>query len=214
MLLNTVWFRLIPHQRCIFSLVLPWVSDIRFHGSRAVLIFMSRDMKTKQCQNKYFTFPRKLTHKPLLHATVCKVQSTHQAGTKPWAHTLLGQKPHRIHSRIAASKGNCIRAKADSNTRHKYLQSHLHTRVNLTAYRYLVTFFLLAFAGKLPQRQHDNMWTAWVFFSISSYLFKQMLADGSIAGYFYSPGLTTINWSYSCYQLRIFLSAISSLWLH
>lgn len=145
MLLNTMWFRLILNQRCIFSSVLPWVSDICFHRLKAVLIFMSRDMKTKQRQNKYSTFPRKLTHKPLLHTMVCKVQSTHQAGTKPWAHTLLGQKPHSIHSWIAASKGNCIRAKADSNRRHKYLQSHLHTRVNPTGYRYLFACFSVGF---------------------------------------------------------------------
>lgn len=114
MLLNTVWFRLIPNQRCIFSSVLPWVSDICFHRPRAVLVFMSRDMKTKQRQNKCFTFPRKLAHKPLLHTMVCKVHSTHQAGTKPWAHALFGQKPH---SWISASEGNCVRAKADTNRR-------------------------------------------------------------------------------------------------
>lgn len=73
---------------------------------------------------------------------------------------------------------------------------------------------LLAFAGKLPQIQHDNMWTAWVFFSLSSYLFKQMLADGFTAGCFYIPGLITISWTYSCNQLRIFPSAMSSLWTH
>lgn len=146
-----MWFRLIPNQRCIFSSVLPWVSDICFHSPRAVLIFMSRDMKTKQCQSKYFTFPRKLTHQPLLHTMVCKVQSTHQAGTKPWAHTLLGQKPHRIHSRTATSKENCIRAKADSNKRHKYLQSHLPTKVNLTAYRYLLLVFCWLLQVSFPK---------------------------------------------------------------
>lgn len=83
MLLNTMGFRLIPNQRRIFSSVLPWVSDICFHRPRAVLIYMSRDMKTKQCQSKYFTFPRKLTHKPLLHTMVCKVQSTHQEEQNP-----------------------------------------------------------------------------------------------------------------------------------
>lgn len=74
--------------------------------------------------------------------------------------------------------------------------------------------FVPAFAGKLPQIQHNNMWTGWVFFSISSYLFKQMPVDGFIAGCFYSPSLTTVNWTYSCYQLRIFLGAISSQWTH
>lgn len=174
---------------------------------------MSRDMKTKQHQNKYFIFPRKPTHKPLLHTTVCKVQSTHQAATKPSAHTVPGQKPHRIHPGIADSKGNFITAKADSNTRNKYMQSHLYTRVNPTCYRYLFTCFSAGFAGKLPQIQHNNMWTAWVFFSFS-YLFKQMPVDGFIAGCFYSPSLTTVNWTYSCYQLRIFLGAISSQWTH
>lgn len=141
MLLNIVWFTLIPNQRCIFSSVLPWVSDTCFHRLRAVLVFMSGDRKTKQCQNKYFTFPRKLTHKPLLHTMVCKVQSTHQAEQNPGPTHYLDKSPTGIHSPTAASKGNCIRAKADSNTRHKYLQSHLLTRVNPTGYRYLFTCF-------------------------------------------------------------------------
>lgn len=145
LVLTTKPLCLIPNQRCIFSSVLPWVSDISFHRAGAVLIFMSRDMKTKQHQNKYFIFPRKPTHKPLLHTTVCKVQSTHQAATKPSAHTVPGQKPHRIHPGIADSKGNFITAKADSNTRNKYMQSHLYTRVNPTCYRYLFTCFSAGF---------------------------------------------------------------------
>lgn len=103
--------------------------------SQPEVYFQSRDTKTKQCHNKYFTFPRKLTHKPLLYTTVCKVQRTHQAGTKPWAHTLPEQKPHRIHPGVADFKGNFIIAKTDSNTRNKNLQSHLYTRVNPIGYK-------------------------------------------------------------------------------
>lgn len=131
---------------------------MRFHARRAVLGSMSGDRKTKQHQNKYFTSPGKLTRKPLLHTTVCKVQSTHQAQTKPWSHTLLGQKPHRIHPGTAVSKGKFVRARL-APIQETSSCSPTFTPVSISQ------ALLLAFVGEHPQIQHDNIRAG--FFSIS-----------------------------------------------
>lgn len=125
----------------------PQTSDISFHLRRAALIFMSRDMKTKQHQNKYFASPRKLRYKPLLHTALCKVQSTHQAQTKPWSHTLLGQKPHWIHPGVAAFEGNFLRARL-TPIKETSICSPTFTPASIT---HATGTFQLAFAGKHPQ---------------------------------------------------------------
>lgn len=201
-----MWFRLIPNQRCIFSSVLPWVSNAGFHRPKAVLYFMSRDMKTKQRQNKYFTFPRKLTHKPLLHTTVCKVQSTHQEGTKPWAHTLLGQKPTECTLKLLPLKAILLEQRL-TPIQETSLSSPTFTPGSIPqATCTCLLVFLLSFAGKLLQIQQDNMWTTWVFFSISSHLFKQMPADSFIAvlAWLLQTEITPVtNWGFFLVQFHL-----------
>lgn len=152
----------------------------------AVLVFMSRDMKTKQRQNKYFTSPRKLTYKPLPHTTVCKVPSTHQAQTKPWSHTPLEQKPHRIHPGTAASNGSFLRARL-TPVQETSICSPTFIPVSIpkaTGTCFSVGFY--RWASRKVTRQYRNS------LSIFLHLFSnkcQLMPF--IAGCFYSPSLTT-----------------------
>lgn len=130
---------------------------------RAAFVFTSRDMKSRQHPNKYSTSPGKRTYKPLLHTTGCKVPSPHQAQTTPWSHTALGQQLYWTHTGTAASAGNFLWA--------KLTQCATSTAAQPLSLPWQVLAFLLAFAGKHPKTEHDNIQTTWAVFS-SSYLFR------------------------------------------
>lgn len=150
MLRNTMSFRLISNRDVL--------SVLFSHGQsltsvqRAAFNFMSREMKSRQHPNKYSTSPGKRTYKPLLHTTGCKVLSPHQAQTTPWSHTALGQQPYWTHTGTAAPAGNFLWTKLTQCA--TILQrNHCHS-CGLQ-----VLAFLLAFAGKHPQTEHNNIQT-------------------------------------------------------
>lgn len=192
--------RLIPSQKGIFSSLLPWASDISFHIQRAVLVFMSREMKAKHCQDKHSTFPRKLIHKPLLHTMICKVQSTHQAQTEPWSHTPLGQKP----SGIAASKGN-LRVRMTP-----IQETGIHSPTFTAGSRLQATgpCFSVSSCREAPPN------TVWQHMKSMNILSPSLIFSNKhqlvalIASCFYTPSLPTVLLLTSD-QLRIFLSAVS-----